>query len=411
MTSTKLRRVLLLVAVFALIAAACGDDDTSAPETVVSIVTERVTETSIVEVPGETVTSIVEVEVDRPPCIGTVGTILPITGPVAFIGEVQLNWAKYALDVYNEANGTNHVLIEGDNMFDVAQSSTLAAQIVDNQDILAVVGPAGSDQVDSAGAAFEAGDPNLAFVSPSSTRIGITDKYTGLFRTVGTDADQGPTTAAFMIASGASKVFMIDDQSSYSTGLADVVALELTNAGVEVIRDSVSQDVIDFSALVGTIPDDTDWVYLPWQVAANGQILGNQLAEQGKNIRILGSDGMDSGDFTIPGSVISAFAADISAFPGSAAIQAGFLAQYPSTNTFGPPVFVAMNVILEAIDRVCADGDELTRANVLAEIRATNKPFSILAQPIAFKESGDLDGGQFFFFEIQEDGSKVQILN
>ena len=55
---TLAKRLLLLVAVLALVAGACsGDDDTTdttaAPETV----------TSIVEVPGETVTSIVEVEV------------------------------------------------------------------------------------------------------------------------------------------------------------------------------------------------------------------------------------------------------------------------------------------------------------------------------------------------------------
>jgi multiple sugar transport system substrate-binding protein len=54
---TLAKRLLLLVALLALVAGACSDDDdtsdTSAPETV----------TSIVEVPGETVTSIVEVEV------------------------------------------------------------------------------------------------------------------------------------------------------------------------------------------------------------------------------------------------------------------------------------------------------------------------------------------------------------
>ena len=66
----KLRKAIALLFAFALVVAACGDDDdTSTPETVVvtSIVTETVTETSIVEVPGETVTSIVEVEVTAPP--------------------------------------------------------------------------------------------------------------------------------------------------------------------------------------------------------------------------------------------------------------------------------------------------------------------------------------------------------
>ena len=113
----------------------------------------------------------------------------------------------------------------------------------------------------------------LVYISPSSTRVGITAKYAGLFRTVPTDDDQGPTTADFMIESGAAKVFIIDDQSSYSTGLADIAATALEAGGVEVTRESVAQDVTDFSALVGTIADDTDWVYLPWQVAANGQLL------------------------------------------------------------------------------------------------------------------------------------------
>lgn len=407
-------RAVLFVAVFALVAAACGDDDAPAPEpqtiTITSIVTVEVPgETVTVEVPGETITSILTVEVPPPACIASVSTMFPITGRVAFIGEVQLNWASFAFDVYNAANGTSHVLVEGDTMFDVAQSSILAAQLIDNQDILAVIGPAGSDQADSAGAAFDAGDPNLVFISPSSSRVGITAKYNAMFRTVGTDDAQGPTTARYMIGKGATKVFMIDDQSSYSTGLADATAAALTAGGVEVIRESVSQDVIDFSALVGTIPADTSFVYLPWQVAANGQILGNQLAEQEKLIPIFGSDGMDSGDFTIAGSVVAGLSADISQFPASAELLSRFTAEYPDTNAFGPPVFVAANVILEAVDRVCAAGEELTRANVLAEVQATDKPISILQQPISFTADGDMVISNWYILLIQDDGTKVQI--
>jgi branched-chain amino acid transport system substrate-binding protein len=283
----------------------------------------------------------------------------------------------------------------------------VAAQFIDNADILGVVGPAGSDQVDAAGAVFEAGDPSLAFISPSSTRVGIAAQYNGMFRTVPTDDDQGPTTAAFLIDSGAAKVFVIDDQSSYSTGLAEATTAALTDGGVEITSESVSQDVTDFSALVATIPDDTDWVYLPWQVAANGQILGNQMAEQGKDIPIFGSDGMDSADFTIAGSVVAGFAPDIAGVPESAALLEGFLAEYPETNTFGPPTFAAVMVELEAIDAVCLSGEEPTRENVLAAIKGTDQAASILGQPISFTEDGDLVGGKFFIFEIQDDGTKV----
>jgi branched-chain amino acid transport system substrate-binding protein len=333
----------------------------------------------------------------------------PITGPVAFIGEVQLNWFNFALDTWNEETGYDFQMVEGDNQFDTAQSATLAQQFLDNAAVLAAVGPAGSDQVDAAGAVYEAGDPNFTFISPSSTRAGITAQYQGMFRTVPTDDDQGPTTADFLIAQGAQNVFMVDDQSSYSTGLADTTQEALEAGDVTVTRESVSQDVTDFSALVGTIPDDTDFVYLPWQVAANGQIFANQMAEQGKEAVIFGSDGMDSGDYTQAGSYIAAFAPDIAAVEGSQTILEGYLEQHEDTNTFGPPTYAAAYVIFEAIERVCQTGATPDRASVQAEVRNTDQAESILGSPISFTEDGDLAAGKFFIFQIEEDGTKTLI--
>jgi branched-chain amino acid transport system substrate-binding protein len=393
-------RIVALLLALALVAAACGDD--SADTTTATTSGPAATTTTAADATTTTVEEMMA-------CEATLGLIAPITGPVAFIGEVQLNWFKYALDTFNTEMGYQIGFVEGDNQFDTAQTATVAAQFLDNSDIVATVGPAGSDQVDAAGAVFEAGDPNFSFISPSSTRSGIAAKYTGMFRTVPTDDDQGPTTGDFLIAQGAQKVFMVDDQSSYSTGLGAAVATTLEAANVEVISESVSQDVTDFSALVSTIPDDTDFVYLPWQVAANGQIFANQMAEQNKTAVIFGSDGMDSGDFTTAGSFIAAFAPDIAGVPGSVSILEGFLAEYPETNTFGPPVYAATRVILEAVSRVCESGEVPDRANVQAEIRKTDQATSILGSPISFTDDGDLAEGQFFIFEIQEDGTKTLV--
>lgn len=394
-------RLVAMLLAFALVAAACNGEagDTTLAEDTATTAEETSTTA------GETTTTGAEPVA----CEATVGFIGPITGPVAFIGEVQLNWFKFALDTWNEETGHDFQMVEGDNQFDTAQSATLAQQFLDNEDMLAAVGPAGSDQVDAAGAVYEAGDPNFTFISPSSTRVGITANYTGMFRTVPSDADQGPTTADFLIDQGAQNVFIVDDQSSYSVGLADSVQDNLEGADVTVTRESVSQDVTDFSALVGTIPDDVDFVYLPWQVAANGQIFANQMTEQGKEAVIFGSDGMDSEDFTEPGSYIAAFAPDIAAVEGSQSILEEYLEQYDDTNTFGPPVYAAARVIFEAIDRVCEAGEVPDRANVQAEVRNTDQADSILGSPISFTEDGDLAEGQFFIFQIQEDGTKTLV--
>jgi len=395
----------------ALVVTACGDDTgggatTTAGDTttIAGDTTTTAGDTDTTE-GGTTTTSAQPVDV----CEATVGFMGPITGEVAFIGEVQLNWFNYALDTWNEETGYDIQMVEADNQFDTAQSATLAQQFLDNEAVLAAVGPAGSDQVDAAGAVYEAGDPNFTFISPSSTRAGITAEYTGMFRTVPTDDDQGPTTADFLVAQGATTVFMVDDQSSYSTGLADTVQENLEAADVTVIRESVSQDVTDFSALVGTIPDDANFVYLPWQVAANGTIFANQMAEQGKEGVIFGSDGMDSDDFLVAGSYIAAFAPDIAFVEGSESILEGYLEQYENTNTFGPPVYAAARVIFEAIDRVCQTGQTPDRATVQAEVRNTDQAESILGSPVSFTEEGDLAEGRFFIFQIQEDGTKTLV--
>ena len=100
----------------------------------------------------------------------------------------------------------------------------------------------------------------------------------------------------------AKKVFVIDDQSAYSKGIADVVVPQLEDDGVDVSTDSVSQTNTDYSALVSKIADDTDVVFLPWMLAANAQLFGDQMSEQAKTATIFGTDGVFSPqDFKVEG--------------------------------------------------------------------------------------------------------------
>lgn len=375
---------LLLVASLAVIAAGCGGgDDEAAP-------------TDTGEGGGAPVS-----------CSGSIGIMGPFTGDVAAIGQEQLNWAKFAVERFNDENGTDFQLVEGDTQLDPAQASTVAPQLVSNDDIFAVVGPAGSQEVEAVGSIFERAD--MAFVSPSATATNLAPDFPTFYRVVPTDADQGPTDATYIAENlEAKKVFMIDDQSSYSTGLADSTQTALEDAGVEVTRESVSQDQTDFSALVSRVTNDTDVVFLPWQVAANAQLFGQQMQEQGKDAVIFGSDGLFSpDDFSIAGSYVSAFAPDIRGLddPDVQELADSFQQQFGDFGTFGPPTFAATTVIMSAALSVCESGDDLSRANVLAAVGETNLESSILGQPISFTEDGDIEGAVFFIFQIAEDGS------
>jgi branched-chain amino acid transport system substrate-binding protein len=338
-------------------------------------------------------------------CVATIGFEGPITGQVAMLGAEQLHFAQLAVAQDNAKNGTRIALVQGDTQLQPAQATTVTQQFVSNSKILAVVGPAGSQEVSAVGPLMSRG--GLAFISGSATNSTLTNGTNPtFFRVVSRDDVQGPQDAHYIVNKLKPKALMIvDDQESYSTGLVAAMTPIFKSAGISVDHESVSQKISDFSSLVSKMTPNTTVVVLPWQVAANAQQFGRNLAEQHKKAVIFGTDGLFSpGTFTIAGSYVSSFGPDITGIPADAALALAAKTKFGSFGTFGPPVYAATHVIDEAIASVCKSGQTPSRSNVLTAIKQTNEPTSILGQPIQFTPHGDLVGGKFFLFQIQPNG-------
>ena len=338
-------------------------------------------------------------------CVASIGFEGPITGPVAPLGTEQLHFAQLAVLRDNLANKTKITLVQGDTQLQPAQATTVTQQFISNSAIVGVVGPAGSQEVEAVGGPMARA--GMGFISGSATAVALTTgKYPTFFRVVSKDSVQGPQDANYIVKTLHPKALMIvDDQEAYSTGLVSAMTPVFQAAGIKVDHESVSQKVTDFSSLVAKVTPDTSVVVLPWQVAANAQQFGRDLAQQHKTAVIFGTDGLFSpGTFTINGAYVSSFGPDITAMPADAVIARAALQKYGNFGTFGPPVFAATHVLDEAIASVCKSGQTPSRSNVLAAIKKTNEPASILGQPISFDSHGDLNGGKFFLFKIDSSG-------
>jgi branched-chain amino acid transport system substrate-binding protein len=343
-------------------------------------------------------------------CSVAVGMEGPLTGQVAVLGQEQLAFAQLAVSQDNAANGTNITLVQGDTQLMPAQATTVTQQFIANSKMVAIVGPAGSQEVAAVGPLL--GRAGMAFITGSATNSALTSgKNPTFLRVVSRDDVQGPQDAHYIVNHLHPKALMIvDDQESYSTGLVAAMTPVFKAAGITVDHESVSQKLTDFSSLVAKVNANTSVVVLPWQVAANAQQFGKNLAEQHKKAVIFGTDGLFSpGTFTTSGSYVSSFGPDIRFIPADAAIAAAAKAKYPKFGTFGPPVFAATHVIDEAISSVCKGGQTPSRSNVLAAVKATDEPSTILGQPIKFDSHGDLVGGKFFLFKINPAGQYLLI--
>jgi branched-chain amino acid transport system substrate-binding protein len=327
----------------------------------------------------------------------TIGFMVPVTGPAASIGIQQVHWAQYYVSTYNKTHKNTKMKLQTEDTQLGAPTGTAEAlkgaqALAGQANVLGVVGPAGSNEI--VGVTKSLKDGGLAWVSGSSTRTSLTTDGTRtgyMFRTVPPDAIQGPTVANFILKKlKYTRVYIIDDQETYSTGLADTVQAVLKAAGATVNRDGVSQQQSDFSSLIAKIPRDTQIVYIPWQLPPKGQAFGNQMKAAGKGtIKLMGSDGLYDSSFASVGAHV--YDTNFPLNPKSKII-AGFKKGHGGDGEyFGAPTYAATQVVATAIDRACKKGST-TRAAVRAAIRTTNIPAaqSLVGVAIRFNRNGDL---------------------
>jgi branched-chain amino acid transport system substrate-binding protein len=345
--------------------------------------------------------------------VRTIGMAAPVTGPASDIGNQQIRWAKYFVKRWNKKHGKARIkIVLGDTQLgvDTAFAVKVAQSFKSNSKVLGVVGPAGSQEVVASTTAYKAG--GLGFVSGSASRTTLTDGHTDgnrrgfFYRTVPNDAQQGPTVANYMTKKLKWKrVYIIDDQETYSQGLADGVQKILKKRGVTTKRDSISQQASDFSSVIAKIPNNYQGIYIPWQLAPQAQAFGQQLQAAGKShITLFGSDGLFApGVWKIAGSYDSAFPYD----PASKVVTKYVKAHGGNGEFFGLPSYVAAQVVTGAVTRACKAGHgKTTRRAVRKQIAKTHLKSSILGFPVGFQKSGEMRlPAAYGVYQIQKNGS------
>jgi len=329
-------------------------------------------------------------------CGATFGAIVPLSGAGAVVGREIMNWTKLSVANWNAQHGTHFSLVEGDSQFNPAQAAIVAQQFVSNRKIVGTVGPGASQEVTAVGKTMNRA--HIAMVSPSATATSLTigASFHDFFRVVARDDQQGPTAARYIVAQVHPKrVMIVDDQSSFSTGLAASAAPVLQKAGVVVDRESVPQTADDFADLVAKT-SSTDLVFLTWQLPANIKLFVQQLQAQGRTTPTFATT-FDGGT-----NYVSSFSVNSHSYPPDAAISRQYEQRYGTnyTGQFGPPSYVAAQVLMTAASSLCAQHRAVTRTALLAAVRKVKLAHTIIGRPVSFDKRGDLVGGRFYIYKL-----------
>ena len=246
-------RLLALLFALTLIAAACGDDDDDDETADAGDETEEPAEEEGEEDGGEEPAA----EDDD---VLTIGTLLPETGSLAFLGPPEFAGVDLAVQEIKDSGLVDDpesiVVVHGDSG---DTSTDIANQTVDrllgeNADV--IIGAASSgvtltviDKIVGAG---------VVQISPANTAKSLSEyEDEGLyFRTAPSDILQGQVLGEIVIEDGNQTVGILALQDPYGEGLAEDVTTAITDAGGEVVETKIyDPNAQTFDAEVQAIAD------------------------------------------------------------------------------------------------------------------------------------------------------------
>jgi branched-chain amino acid transport system substrate-binding protein len=357
-----------------------------------------------------------------------IGVDLSLTGADAESAKRVLNGVILAFEAANQGNAVPGYKFEVMTLddgtatagqYDPAQAATNARKMVSDRDVVAAIGPEMSGAGKAMAPILSQGD--LATITPSSTNPDITnpkfaEQYRPAgkaiyFRTVTTDAYQGPNMANFMAEKlGVKSVYVLDDSGAYGVGLADAFQAQAEKKGIKVLgRDRLDPKGADYTAILTKVKSlDPESLYYGGVAQAGIKMAKQSYDLMPKAIKA-GGDGVYGAAFLSGAGFPAAdgwYATIASPHLTGDTKAAEFVKTY--TQRFGVPpedysitAYDGSLVIIDAVKRVAASGKPVTRSAVRDAIQNAKVP--TIQGTISFDENGDLADRTVSVFQVRQD--------
>jgi branched-chain amino acid transport system substrate-binding protein len=333
----------------------------------------------------------------------------PLTGEEAQIGQDELAGMEYAVKQFNAKNKGKYVvsIVKADDQGAPDQAAKVAPGIASNAKIIGLVGAAYSGATIASLPFYK--QRNLPMISPSATRVSITDPkaeggamgFPVFHRVVVTDKVQGPSLFKLAIKGVTGpKAFIVDDQSAYGVGLVDYMKPGIP-AGQAVGFDSVSDKTTDWSATISKVKTSGANVVIYTGYFPQAAPFFKQLRDSGYTGILAGGDGVLSSSLLTlaPASVLEGVRLTAGTVPLSeisAKMEADFKKSMgKSSGTYAAETIDATNVLLSCVAKGVS-----TRAAMLKCVKAYRGK-SLAGANIRFDINGDVAGGVMNGFEVR----------
>jgi branched-chain amino acid transport system substrate-binding protein len=341
-----------------------------------------------------------------------IATAGPMTGPTAWIGEQYLRAAEMAVEDLNSRGGVLGQRVElmvGDDFCDRDQAVAVARKLT-SDGVVFVAGHFCSHSSIAAAQVYE--QAGILQISPGSVSSKLTDEgRPNLFRVCGRDDQQGTKVANHLATQWASKrIAILDDGTTFGTGLANAVRRRLHELGVRVALDyTFTPGASDYSALVSKMQSAGIHVFFVGGLHPETGLIFRQAHDRDYDVRLVAPSSSATGDFPmiagqgVEGTFMAA-AADARENPGAAEVVARFRAHGYEPVGFTLYAYTAVQVWARAVEKV----GSLDLAAVLKAMHGSR--FDTVLGEIGFDEKGDVTGfDPWQWYVWRADGTYVPV--
>jgi branched-chain amino acid transport system substrate-binding protein len=335
----------------------------------------------------------------------------PLSGDNAQLGINMDNGVKLALEQAKDLPFTLK-FTDSDDVGDPAQAPAAARKLIDNTNVVAVVGPAFSGATAASEPLFTQAD--MISVSPSATRADLTHLgFNSFVRVVTGDTVQGAQLADYVSkALKAKTAYVVDDKSAYGAGLTKFVKQELTKNGVSFKEEGLAPTK-DYSALATKVTAAKVDVLVYGGYFAEMALFAKALKAAGVKGAIVSDDGAKDDQLVkqagaaAEGIYLTCACGGPTPAGDAAVEQFGkdYQAKFGSPpGTYSAEAFDAANLIIAAMKGL---GSDITRSSITAAVKKTSG-FKGVSHTITFDQDGEGGTGQIFMHQVK--GGKITLL-
>lgn len=238
-----------------------------------------------------------------------IGVFLPLTGQMAYGGQLELDGVKMAQKELPSVLGKKIELFVVDNKSDKVESANAVKRLIEKEKVVAIIGTYGSSLAMAGGEVAE--KAGIPVMGTSCTNPLVTQGKKYYFRACFIDPFQGAGAATYAVETLKMKkaALIVDVANDYSVGLASFFKQSYKKQGGEIVAElKYNSGDQDFTAqLTEIISKKPDVLFIP-SYFAEGAIVMKQARELGAKFQIMGGDAMDNPEIVkIGGAAVEGF--------------------------------------------------------------------------------------------------------